>query len=267
MRLFIPLSAAVVTLCLLAPAHAAPRIGVASVVKNQVTGQLRGGPRDIRVGDGIFQNELIATGAESAAQLLLRDETSLTVGPKSQVRLDRFIYNPSKKTGRVVVNIAKGAFRFVSGSAQPSTYEIRTPIATIGVRGTIIEGYLDGFELILVLIEGAFESCILTANGASTGDCLSLTKPGDYTRIRANGSFTSPKSWPGPMLDILEGANFAFDENDRIRSADQFLDLLPRADDLNDALDSRDFDSRIPPDDPKEDDGSGEELQLNVAPG
>jgi len=248
MRLFVPLTAFLLTALMLTPLHAEPRAGVASIVHNEVTGQLGGRPRVIRLGDGVFQNELIATGAESSTQLLFRDETSLTVGPKSEVRLDRFVYNPARKSGRVVIDIAKGAFRFVSGAAKPSTYQIRTPVATIGVRGTIFEGYFDGLELILVLIKGAIDSCIVSSDGAPTGVCQSLTKAGQYMRVTKARKFTPPMSWPGPTLDILEGANFAFDENNRIRSFGHLTDPLPRTGDENDALDSRDLDLRFPPD-------------------
>ncbi|GBF25978.1 hypothetical protein MnTg02_01014 [bacterium MnTg02] len=248
MRLFVPLTAFLLTALMLTPLHAEPRAGVASIVHNEVTGQLGGRPRVIRLGDGVFQNELIATGAESSTQLLFRDETSLTVGPKSEVRLDRFVYNPARKSGRVVIDIAKGAFRFVSGAAKPSTYQIRTPVATIGVRGTIFEGYFDGLELILVLIKGAIDSCIVSSDGAPTGVCQSLTKAGQYTRVTKARKFTPPMSWPGPTLDIMEGANFAFDENNRIRSFGHLTDPLPRTGDENDALDSRDLDLRFPPD-------------------
>ena len=248
MRLFVPLAAFLLTALMLAPVHAEPRAGVASVVHNEVTGRLGGRPRVIRLGDGVFQNELIATGAESSTQLQFRDETSLTVGPKSEVRLDRFVYNPARKSGRVVIDIAKGAFRFVSGAANPSTEQIRTPVATIGVRGTIFEGYFDGLELILVLIRGAIDSCILSGDGAPTGVCQSLTKAGQYMRVTKARKFTPTMSWPGPTLDILEGANFAFDENNRIRSFGHLTDPLPRTGDENDALDSRDLDLRFPPD-------------------
>ena len=57
--------------------------------------------------------------------------------PPSEVRLDRFVYNPDRKAGNVVIEASRGAFRFVSGSQNPSNYTIKTPLATIGVRGAI----------------------------------------------------------------------------------------------------------------------------------
>jgi hypothetical protein len=58
----------------------------------------------------------------------------LDVGPNSSVRLDRFIYNPNRSGGEVLLNAAKGSFRFTTGN-QNKAYKIKTPYGTLGVRG------------------------------------------------------------------------------------------------------------------------------------
>ena len=55
--------------------------------------------------------------------------------------LDRFVYNPNRGSGNVVLSTARGALRFVTGAQNPTNYTIKTPVATIGVRGTIAEIY------------------------------------------------------------------------------------------------------------------------------
>lgn len=126
-----------------ARAFGADTIGVASAVTNDVTGTLDNQQRTLQSGDGVSQKETIDTGKESAAQLLFNDETTLTVGPESTVTLDQFVYDPTSNTGKVALNVAKGAFRFITGSAAPQSYEVKTPVATMGVRGTIADGYYD----------------------------------------------------------------------------------------------------------------------------
>jgi hypothetical protein len=125
-------------------AAAESKIGVASAARNQVQGIIGGGTRTLSAGNDIFSNEVVRTGEESLAQLLFLDETSLSVGPRSEVKLYRFVYNPDRKTGNVVLEASRGAFRFVSGSQTPTNYTIKTPLATIGVRGTIVDGYITG---------------------------------------------------------------------------------------------------------------------------
>jgi hypothetical protein len=63
------------------------------------------------------------------------DKTSLHVGPSSSVRLDKFVYDPNKGTGSVVIDATKGAFRFSTGSQGKGDYKVKTPYGTLGVRG------------------------------------------------------------------------------------------------------------------------------------
>jgi hypothetical protein len=60
-------------------------------------------------------------------------------GSKATSRLDKFTYDPSKGSGSVVVNATRGAYRFVTGAQDSKSYQIKTPYATLGVRGTILE--------------------------------------------------------------------------------------------------------------------------------
>ncbi len=228
------LSVLVFSLALLVAAEQAyaARIGVASVVKNDVSGSSGGKARVINVGSGVFQNEIIATGPASSAQLLFRDETSLTIGAKSRLTLDRFVYNPATKSGDVVVNALQGTFRFVSGSAKPGGYTIKTPVATVGLRGTIVEGYIasDG-SLVLVVVEGSV--VVTTADGTTV-----TLRAGQFITVSSAGVIGGPSDWTGPTLDLDAGQQFIFDSNEPNPNQRR---------ELNDALDSRDLDLTFPP--------------------
>lgn len=177
---------ALVVAAIAADAHAAtaPQIGTAAVTKNSVTGALEGAQRNLKRGDGVFQNENIRTGKDSGAQLLFRDETALTIGPESLVRLDKLIYDPDKKTGEMTIRAVTGAFRFVTGSGPKTGYKIETPVGTIGVRGTIVQFNIKDNWLWVSLTEGAVVVCI------SATSCVTLDKPGMYAVT--NGQRTSP---------------------------------------------------------------------------
>ena len=159
---------------------AATDIGVAATVINRVDGTVgqQSGPK--KTGDKVFQNELIRTGAESKGQLLFRDETSLTIGPESEVTLDRFVFNPQGSSS-VPLNATKGVFRFISGSLPSQAYEIKTPAATIGVRGTIIN--------ILLLIDGT--AVFQNGEGSFVAQTLrgnfTINRPGQVLVIRPGG--------------------------------------------------------------------------------
>ncbi len=215
--------------------NAATRIGVAAGVKNEVTGAISGRTARLNAGDGVFQDQVVNTAAESTAQLLFQDETALTVGPNSSIVLDKFVYNPSTKTGEIVMNATRGAFRFVSGSAKSSSYKINTPVATIGVRGTIFDLFINAAgDLLLILVEGGV---VATTNG---GETVSLTTPGQYIIIKADGSVEGPSTWAGQLWDVALGVPFPLFgkrfENDQTE-APTAIDPS----DLNDALDNLDL--------------------------
>jgi len=132
-------------------AQAQSKIGVAATV----TSPAEVGTRPLAAGNDVHANERVRTGDAGAAQLLFIDETSLSIGPKSEVTLDRFVYNPNRGTGSVVLSATRGAFRFVSGSQNPVSYTIKTPAATIGVRGTVVQGQVGLTQSTFYVVEGA----------------------------------------------------------------------------------------------------------------
>ena len=155
------------------------KIGVAAAVQNEVFGN----SQPLSTGSGVFANERIRTGESGMTQLQFVDETNLAVGPKSEVVLDRFVYDPNRGKGNVVVQTGRGVFRFVSGSQDPTSYQIRTPVATIGVRGTVFE-----------LINGSGFSAVVQVEGntilhiLATGQNLTV-QPGWTVLIFNNGQF------------------------------------------------------------------------------
>lgn len=176
-------------------------VGVAATAVRQVTGDAGGVERPISVGAGVFQDETVSTGERSNTQLLFRDETSLTVGPSSQVRLDRFVYNPAGTADRLAVELGRGALRFVSGSSRPQNYEIRTPIASIGVRGTIIDVFARPRYTLAILSEGAERACF-------NSRCVDVVRPGTYAIVHADGRVEGPKPWDGSLRQIVGPVSF-----------------------------------------------------------
>jgi ferric-dicitrate binding protein FerR (iron transport regulator) len=160
------------------PAFAEGKIGVAAAVQNQVFGNAQ----PLSNGSSVFANERISTGDASTAQLLFVDQTNLAVGPKSEVVLDRFVYNPNGK-GNVVLRTGRGVFRFVSGSQDPASYQVRTPVATIGVRGTMFNVLNGGGFYAIVDLYGTLVVHIL-----ATGQDV-VVQPGWTLLIYPNGKY------------------------------------------------------------------------------
>jgi len=112
--------------------NAQTRIGTANSVKPEATGSIAG---TLSAGSGVHASENVRTGSSGQADLRFLDNSNLTVGPGSSVRLDKFVYDPNKGTGGVAVEASRGAFRFVTGSQNKGSYSIKTPSGTLGIRG------------------------------------------------------------------------------------------------------------------------------------
>jgi hypothetical protein len=181
-------------LCLVAslaasPAHAQARVGEAAVIQNQVVRVAGSASSQINVGDGLLRDETVRTGLASAARLVMADSTNLSLGPNATIKLDRTVFNDEHSYRDIAVNLTSGAFRFVTGNSEKAAYTITTPIATLGVRGTVLDILVQRGKTTVVLQEGASRVC---ATGAA---CIELTQPGQTAVISsAGGKITIHKS-------------------------------------------------------------------------
>jgi hypothetical protein len=115
--------------------NAQEAIGKATSVKPQAEGTHSGGTRTLSGGADVYSKETVRTGDSGQADLRFLDNSNLNVGPKSNVRLDKFVYDPNKSAGAVAIQATRGSFRFVTGSQGGGSYQIKTPYGTLGVRG------------------------------------------------------------------------------------------------------------------------------------
>lgn len=222
---FLPFQfAAIFVLTMPAPgAFAATEIGNAAEVTKQVTGTLEANERTLSEGDPVYQSETIETADDAEGEFIFHDDTKLAVGPKSEIVLDKFVYDPTGKSGEIVINAAKGAFRFISGNSAKTAYKINTPVTTIGVRGTVFDGFVnDDGEIALLLVEGEIDVCPTPAS------CKRLSRRGYFYHISRNGLISDPRKWDGTFFRGVDfghafpfvGRRMRIHPNPRFRRAD-----------------------------------------------
>ena len=114
--------------------NAQEAVGKATSVRPQAEGS-HGGNRTLSGGGSVYSQETVRTGETGQADLQFRDNSSLSVGSKSSVKLDKFVYDPNKGAGTVAIQATRGSFRFVTGSQGKGNVQVKTPYGTLGVRG------------------------------------------------------------------------------------------------------------------------------------
>jgi hypothetical protein len=90
-------------------------------------------------GMAVFEADTLRTGADGRLGLTLKDDTRLSLGPSSEIRLDRFAFAPAEGRLGFVLNVVKGVAAYVSGriaKLAPDAVRLETPAAIVGVRGT-----------------------------------------------------------------------------------------------------------------------------------
>lgn len=136
--------AAVVLVCAVAAPVAAQDRPVAGKIKVS-TGTVfivrDGAQIPAQVGQVVFEADGLRTGDNGKIGITLSDDTRLSLGPNSELKLERFMYSPADSGFSLVLKFVKGVSTYVSGriaKLAPDSIRLETPAAIIGVRGTTL---------------------------------------------------------------------------------------------------------------------------------
>ncbi len=90
----------------------------------------------------------VVTGRGGHVRLTLPDDTTWTVGPNTDLVIDTFVYDADKTPKKVMVEMTKGVFRWVTGKAaaarkEPAAMQVTLPVMAVGIRGTDFEAVVE----------------------------------------------------------------------------------------------------------------------------
>lgn len=109
-----------------------------------------------KVGDFVYQGDVLQTGANAKAEITFTDGTAFNLDSNARMELNEFIYNANSKSNSSFFTLSKGIFTFVAGNvAKTGDMKIDTALASIGIRGTTphVEVSEDGNVKFSTLIE------------------------------------------------------------------------------------------------------------------
>src|SRR5215207_9874356 len=114
----------------------AQTVGRTISVKPGVFRNSAGTALSLGVGAPVVADDLLNTDAQGRTNLRFLDQSTLDIGPGSDVKIDRFVYNPNRTTAGASISLAKGVLRYNSRGAPDGAVQFRTPSSTLGIRGT-----------------------------------------------------------------------------------------------------------------------------------
>jgi len=130
----------------LSPASAETVAGTVSKIFGTATAVGPSGSRSLALNDSVFVEDSLDTKTKTRLELAMSDGATLTLGAEATITIRDYTFEDNR--GNASLNLARGAFRMVSGAlkgGEDQGFELRTPVATIGIRGTDFwGGRLDG---------------------------------------------------------------------------------------------------------------------------
>ena len=184
-------------------------IGTIQTLQGTVTVVRSDGSRvTLQQGDPVYQGDVIETAGDGAIGMTFTDGTIFSLGEEGRMVLDELIYDPESEEGTSAFSVVQGVFSFVSGSIAKSGSDamtVRTPVATIGVRGTMVavKAGAEGEENVITLLE---------EDGGITGEIVITNAAGSQVLNVANQTITvnsffvapsSPVTLPQSQIDQL----------------------------------------------------------------
>jgi hypothetical protein len=193
---------------LVANAQAQNVHGVLRVVKGDVQVKTaKGEMTKARIGGKVFPKDVVITGKDSRAKIVMVDNNEINVSPESQVEIQHYEYDPAGGKKDVLLNVIYGKVRSKveqKYDGKTSKFQIKTPSAVAGVRGT---DFMVGFNRAdrssqVVTFRGKVEFGV-PGPGGSIASSVFVT-PGMTAAVNAGSAPSVPAPMPKEELAKMD---------------------------------------------------------------
>lgn len=126
----------------------------------------------------IFDVDTVTTAGQSKAQFRMNDGTLLALKENTTLLISEYKYNEADSNNSAVLELVEGGLRSVTGAikANDGTYELKTPVGSIGIRGTHYEVEIIEGDVFLAVWDGAID-----VNVGGSNDSVSLGEGEDFS--------------------------------------------------------------------------------------
>ena len=173
--------------------------------------------RDKKILQGVmgFEVEMLDTlrTGQGTLEITFEDSTQVQMTESAKMIIDDFVYDPKNKdASKLAIKIASGTARYASGQIaknRPQAVKIRTPSATVSVRGTDFTATVDEIGTTTVILLPSCppgwldveRDCVTGAiEVASLGGSVLMNKPFEATRVPN----LEAKPTPPVIVDLTE---------------------------------------------------------------
>ena len=122
-----------------AVAFAAEPVGLVKRISGGAVVERAGQSLPVTLGFAVQAGDVVRTAPGGSVGLVLKDNSSIGLGPNSRYTIDRFSFDARTHGGAFASSLAKGSLSMISGKLArqaPDAVTVQTPGTMLGVRGT-----------------------------------------------------------------------------------------------------------------------------------
>jgi len=168
--------------------------------------------RRLKLKDPVFLSETIKT-KQGRVQLMFKDNTLITLGRNTEMLIQEYLWKLGDKNSAMKTIIKEGSFRVMGGAITrdaPENFKTQTPVATIGIRGSMYAGMFRG-GILSVMFQGG--RGIYVANSSGTVD-IDTSGFGTIVRGAGNAPEKPQRFDQDDLAEIEDGLTGDIDDQD-----------------------------------------------------
>ena len=168
-------------------ADAATLGGEVVALKGQATVSQNGQTTRLYKGASVIVGDTLKTGKGARLKLRMIDGAEISLGENTEFIVNE--YQLQDSVGRAALELTKGFFRAITGKItklRDGSFQVRTPVALVGVRGTDFWGEQQANRLRMLMLDG---TAIVISNGYGT---VEINQPGWGTVIKGEDQAPVP---------------------------------------------------------------------------
>ena len=178
-------------------------VGQFTVVKGEVTVAHEAAPnarQPVEAQALVLFHDSVQTESNSRTKALFVDDTLLTLGENTRIKIDEYVFNPHEDQRSVIVNMFQGRIRALVGkhfAGVGSRFEIHTPAAVAAARGTYFIVWIENNGTTGMANIGEKGDVAFTAAGR-----MVVVKPGYYSMATDGAAPTTPVVFTDKTAEI-----------------------------------------------------------------
>lgn len=174
----------------------------------------KGENRNLKTGHSVYEGDTLSTASDGIAVLVFPDNSRISLQPNTLFRVERFRFRLEKAQQEeegAVLNLIKGGLRVITGllgKSSPRNYHFKTPVATIGIRGT-------GFDLQCQgkCVDRFYNSHYPSTTKPLLSEISNWLIPSAYAQTTPNSSGLLAHVWSGSIEFQLADRTLLLSEN------------------------------------------------------